>query len=480
YLDKTLKRRSWPASMVGRIVKSHSDVHTYHERLEAATDADAVMALATWASEKKFKEEVLKRLHLRALEMDPDHEGANLELGRVRYQGEWMTPEGRDLRMKEEQEAAQRAKGLVRWKDQWVTPQDKARLEQGLVKYDDKWMSPDEIKRAQGFVKHKGKWVKKADLEVLKLIGPAREETGLGEGLRYLQTPNFIVMGDLTEAQLKVIADSMERFFAEWQRLFPEARTSGILDGKHRLFAFKKNRPYQRLVRARYQRMKETEEWSPAFAKQEQKRMKLRLRETSFWDVQPRVVSAHVQMPDPFEALKSKCVHFGGNVLATRQTRMGWPTWWLNEGLAYFFEKRVTGVIQTYNVDVGGSAYADIDPEDHNKARPWLDSTKWPEMLLHLLRTGRDPKLEKIKGKVLYGTKNRMTAQDVAKAWSVVTFLILDNPKKFAAFFRDAKEMGGGTPIEREAAAMLKHYGSYSKVEERWRKFALNGYRIAR
>ncbi|MHC4341546.1 MAG: hypothetical protein ACYSX0_15210, partial [Planctomycetota bacterium] len=115
YLDKTLKRRSWPASMVGRIVKSHSDVHTYHERLEAAMDADAVMAVAAWALEKNFKENVLKPLHLRALEMDPDHEGANLALGRVRYQGEWMTPEGRDLRMKEEQEAAQRAKGLVRW-----------------------------------------------------------------------------------------------------------------------------------------------------------------------------------------------------------------------------------------------------------------------------------------------------------------------------------------------------------------------------
>jgi hypothetical protein len=40
--------------------------------------------------------------------------------------------------------------------------------------------------------------------------------------------------------------------------------------------------------------------------------------------------------------------------------------------------------------------------------------------------------------------------------------------------------MGGGTPIEREAAAMLKHYGSYTKVEERWKRFAMSGYRIAR
>jgi len=84
-----------------------------------------------------------------------------------------------------------------------------------------------------------------------------------------------------------------------------------------------------------------------------------------------------------------------------------------------------------------------------------------------------------MKGKNLYEADNRLSVQDVAKAHSVVTFLILDDPKKFAAFFRDAKT-GSGNEVEREVAAVIKHYGSYGKIEERWKAYALNGYRIAR
>jgi hypothetical protein len=29
-------------------------------------------------------------------------------------------------------------------------------------------------------------------------------------------------------------------------------------------------------------------------------------------------------------------------------------------------------------------------------------------------------------------------------------------------------------------AAVIKHYGSYSKIEERWKAYALNGFRLAR
>ena len=79
--------------------------------------------------------------------------------------------------------------------------------------------------------------------------------------------------------------------------------STDILEGKHRLFVFKKNRPYQKMLRARFERQKKEENWSDAFAKREQQRMKLRLRETSFWDVQPYALSGHVQMPDPFDVI---------------------------------------------------------------------------------------------------------------------------------------------------------------------------------
>ena len=54
YVDKSLKRRSFPAKMIGRIEKSRSTVHEFVERQEAAKTADAVAALAVWAKKNKF------------------------------------------------------------------------------------------------------------------------------------------------------------------------------------------------------------------------------------------------------------------------------------------------------------------------------------------------------------------------------------------------------------------------------------------
>jgi len=480
YLDKQLKTRSWPKDMLGRIERKPCDVYEYVAREKKIQTADDAVALAEWAGKKRFHKTVIQALYERALELDPNHEQANTVLGRVQYEGEWMTPEQRDQRVKEAEDAAMRAKGLVRWQDQWVTPEDKAKLDSGLRLHEGKWMTEDEIKEAQGFVKHEGKWVKKDELEVLRLIGPARTDTQLGDALLLHQTENYAILGDLPPDQLQQLGETMERLFAEWQRIFPDSKDSDILAGKHRLFAFRKNPPYQRLARARYQRQKQSEEWSKERAVIEEERMKLRLRETSFWEVTPEIFSAHVQMPDPFEGLKSHCVHFGSNILMTRYARIRFPTWWLNEGLAYYFEKKLTGAIQTFNADAGGGVgYADAGPTDQNNKNPWLDETKWPTLLLQLIRGNRDPRLDQMKSKVLWGDKKRLGPEDLAKAASVVTFLIEDDTKKFAAFVRDAKE-GSGAEVDREVAAVLAHYGSYEDLEKRWRQYALNGFKIVR
>jgi len=480
YKDKSLKRRAFPASVVARVRKEKTDVHVYFEKEAAAKDAEAVMALAAWAEEKRFKDRVLEALYERAVGLDPGHEAANRALGRVRHEGEWMTPAERDARKAAAEEAAMRAKGLVQWKGKWVTPEDKEKLEQGLRKYEGRWMTEAEIKQAQGFVKYKGRWIKKADLEVERLMGDARRDTGLGARLKLHQTPNYAVMGDLPVAQLQKLGGTMERLLGEFVRVFPDASPDKLLEGKHRLFVFRKSRPYQRMTRARFLRVKKKGSHSEGYLQQEERRMKLRLRETSYWVVTPQVMSAHVQMPDPFESMRAHCVHFGANVLATRYERLRFPTWWLNEGLAYYFEKKVTGAIQTFSVDTGmGGKYADAGPLDETKKNPWIDAARWNALLTGIVRGNRDTPLNRIKSKDLYDRKNRLTIQDVAKAHSVVSYLILEDREKFAAFVRDAKN-GSGTPVEREVNAMIKHYGSYDKVDKAWRRFALNGFRMVR
>jgi hypothetical protein len=477
YIDKSLKTRSFPKAMVGRVQRSKCDVHVYFERYDAAADAGAVMALAAWCTEKKFRPEVVTALHERALELDPEHEGANAALGRVKHGGRWMTPAEREAAIVSAQEEEMRAKGLVRWKDEWVTPADKEKLEKGLRKHDGKWMTEEEIKASEGLVQHNGQWIPKADLAIAKLVDRAKRETGLGEVLRFAQSDNYAVFGDLEAAQLDDLLKTMERLQAEFVRILPSARDSRILDGKHQLYVFRKADPYKTFVRARFERQKREEGWSESFARQEEERVKARVRETSFWEFQPTPVSAHVQMPDPFEGLRAHCVHFGANILVTRYNRERFTTWWLNESIAYYLEKRVTGTIQTFSVDLGGEKYAAQTPEEAAK-NPWLDATKWEGLLGQAVRAGRDPRLNQIKSKDLYTAGNKLTAEDLAKGLSVVTFLLQDDARKFADFLDDVKT---GTPrdeVEREVSAMIKHYGSYDQVEERWKQYALNGFRM--
>jgi hypothetical protein len=479
YVDNSLKERSFAKAMVGRIEKKRSDVHECLDRLDAAKDADALVAVAKWAEERKFTKAAVASIYERALAADPRNADANTALGRVLYKDEWMTPAQKAEREKLDEEAAMLAKGLVRYGDQWVTPEDKAKLEQGLQKHDGRWMTEDEIKVAEGYVKHEGKWVKKEELEALKIIDPARKDTGLGDQLVVAQTPHFLVLGDLPPDQMTDLGNTMERVFAEWKKVFPDADERELFGGsKYALYAFRKSPPYQKLVNALFDRLKAEGGHSQAWLQREEERSRARLRVTSFWDVSPLPHSAHVQMPDPFEGLKSHCAHFVANVLATRHARLLFPTWWMNEALGYYFEKQVTGAIQTFSTDVGVSKYAE-QPSPDAKQDPWLDANQWNGLLTQLVRTGRDPQLDKIKGRNLYEADNRLSVQDLAKGYSVVTFLILDDPKKFAAFFHDAKT-GSGGEVEREVASVIKHYGSYAKIEERWRAYVLNGFRVSR
>lgn len=482
YVGRNLKPVKMPAAVVRAVTRKRSTIHEYDDRLAAAKDGAGMGALAEWARERKFAKGVVEELWRRTLELDANHEAANLALGRVLHDGAWMTPEERDRRVREGEEAAQRAKGLVPHEGRWVTPEERANLEKGLVLHEGRWMTPDEAKLAQGLVKlPDGRWVRKEDQQIEELLGGARAATGLGEALLLKQTPHYAILGDLAENELVIVAATMDKLFDEWTRLVPDDREANLLPGKHRLYCFKRSPPYQKLVRYLHAEGKRTENWSQAFAQQEEARMKMRLGVTSFWITQPQILSAHVQMPDPFEGLRAHCVHFGANILATRSRNpLRFPTWWLLEGIAYHFEQRVTGTIQTYNAGVGGGGYADAGPVESAKQNPWLDASRWPQLLLGLVQSNRDTPLETLKGRDLFSEKNQLTTEDLVKAHSVVTFLIEDDARKFAQFFHDAKCGPGSTPVERETAAAIRHYGGYEKIEAAWRRYALNNFRIVR
>jgi hypothetical protein len=90
YIDKSLKERSFAKDMVGRIEKKRSDVHECLDMLDAAKDADAMVAAAKWAEERKFGKPAVESIYERALELDPRNAAANTALG-SRSARRWTT-----------------------------------------------------------------------------------------------------------------------------------------------------------------------------------------------------------------------------------------------------------------------------------------------------------------------------------------------------------------------------------------------------
>ncbi|MEK7867657.1 MAG: HEAT repeat domain-containing protein [Planctomycetota bacterium] len=80
----------------------------------AADDIDGLFELAGWCDVEGFLRE-RDELLARCLELDPQHDGANEVLGRVKFNGKWMTAE----------EAAE-AQGLVNWGGEWIPKEEKA------------------------------------------------------------------------------------------------------------------------------------------------------------------------------------------------------------------------------------------------------------------------------------------------------------------------------------------------------------------
>jgi hypothetical protein len=105
-------RVTLPMSRVVRIVESRSALEAFAERAAALGpgDVDGWAALARWAEER----ELLTQARLawqQVLAFDPGHPDANAGLGRVSFDGVWMSAED-----------AYRTRGYVSFEGRWLTP----------------------------------------------------------------------------------------------------------------------------------------------------------------------------------------------------------------------------------------------------------------------------------------------------------------------------------------------------------------------
>ena len=106
------------------------------ERFASAKTADDFYKLGEWCESVGLGERA-KSADTKAIELNPDHEGARLKLGYIKHEGKWLSQEEYNIKVK----------GLVKYKDQWVTPEEKEKLEKGYVKVGEEWVRPVQIAR---------------------------------------------------------------------------------------------------------------------------------------------------------------------------------------------------------------------------------------------------------------------------------------------------------------------------------------------
>ncbi len=305
----------------------------FDERWRAARTADDFHALGLWCVEHKMRREA-KRCMKRAVELDPDHEGAQTWLGNVRYKGEWMTPDERDRRRKADEEAAMRARGLVRHGERWVTPEEKAKLEQGLELVDGRWVTHAEAQRARGLEEFEGAWMPRPEALARRDVREAEQAAGVR--FEVVLAANAVVAGPAPRDLLERVAANLDAGREWFDRRYRVEAGLGLFGGRlAEFYLFDLDSAPYRATAALFGSKSPTlpPGWAEAVVK---------THGFLFWDPYP--LSSARRWKRKLTDLEGHCYHHWGHLLLNRLGYDGrlLPPWY-DESFAALTEHRLHG-----------------------------------------------------------------------------------------------------------------------------------------
>ena len=449
---------------VARIEKKRTPIDEYRDRLAklAADDAEGHWQLALFCREnrlKKYEKELIRK----TLEIDDQHPGANQAAGNVEFLGEWMSPAERDRRKADASEAEMRAKGLVKHDGKWVTPEDQAKLEQGLVKHDGKWMTPDEVKEAEGYVRYKGGWVKKEELDRIRYQDLYKEMMGIDVEVAF--SPHFAAVGPFSPAELASICAGAEQVYTEFLQIFGLGPGTSLFSGAEE----DSDRSRCHLVYA--QKPIDYARFVEAFAEKYPVNMppdRARLVKTTkgFYEVYPSCTIVGYMFPNTFEQVRASVMHKASHVLLMRyKYASGFYPWWLIEGLGTYQEINAIGRCDTYCITEKGYA---VSPDQNGGAnQKWSGMSEWKQVV-KMQVAGRGDK-----GLIRLGRMglNELDYRDLAKCWSLCEWLIKQDREKFVALVEKLKAR-----VDIQKATVAVFGKPPEQIDKEWREYVRANY----
>jgi|GEM_PF-3006653 len=386
----------------------------FEERLDRVDkqDGDALFELAQWCLEKKRTTEYRTVLNM-IVAIEPGHEGANIGLGRVRYEGRWMTPDERSALIAERRAARMRALGLVEHKGAWVTPGEKEMLDKGFVRHDGRWMTPGEAKAAQGFVQEGGRWIVAADLPLVREMDRFEKEQGVVTA--YLSSEHFALFSEFGDDYNRKLAAALEKGFAWFEELFGPQKIDTLAGGRKILVVLLNEREafdaHVTFFSAFQENM--SENWT---------RKARGVLGFAWWD--PTCYSVAYKGPREEAQATGQILHQTGRVLVNRRGyNYHFLPPWLDEAFAALFEYNVTGRIWASSIQ-GRNLVSSLGDDD------LFSGEGWRGLLSKLVARGIDPPFEELMTKEM----DMMDEDDVAKAIGLVQFIVDQGEGRFARF----------------------------------------------
>lgn len=433
-------------SEIESIERKKTKRQEFDERFQAAETADQFHELGVWADGKRLRRQAKQAME-RAIELDSDHVEARAYLGFVLYNGEWMTPEERELRMVADEEAKMLARGLVKYKESWVTPEEKTKLEAGLVFYEGRWIPFADAQRAQGLELFEERWIPRSEAVARGAIAAVEAVTEVSLNSHFCA--DAMLAGNVDTGELERVATGLAKGRAWFDTVFDAPKGLGLF-GDHlpELYLFgKEDAPYKSSAEHFATRSKTLPEGWAAAVK--------RTHGFVWWDPWP--VSSARRWKRGETDLHGHCYHHWGHMLLNSVGYDGrlLPPWY-DEAFASAMENRlhelnavfcrVKAVAGTGTV-AGGKVAWSFDPM-------LLRSGKWRDVLGKALDEGAVRHFDRLSRKEFH----ELDLIDVVVGMGIVEWIVAEGD--LTAFHMAIRELSPAAPqrVQNSVADRKKMY----------------------
>ncbi len=397
---------------IAKIEKGQTPKDKYTERKATlkAGDVSGRWELALFCRENKLTKE-WKKLLDEILAIDPSHDQANREVGRIQYDNKWFTKEQ-----------------LEKYKDEERKKMEAA----GMVLHDGRWMTEAEAMTAKGFVQVDGKWISKEEVE--RLVAIRDWQATYGTELHIVTSEHFELRTPLPPEDLQEVLDLCESAHAEFVAMAkPDEKELRFMDPAQnvlsRIYIYVHDSPgsVTQFIESGYIKR----HYVPLTVLEDQKDAD----NFSVYFPIPLIVLSegrHLKSSDSRDLNQAgmALAHLG-QILIRRLKRGGGLCGWAEAGMGHWAEGEWNGYATLSIIE-----YPHYEPYvDKWTPDGWENFPRWKENLSNPAEVSKLPSLSDMMEKPV----EELTIAEEAKAWSMVLFLLETRAEKFFDFVRASK-----------------------------------------